>query len=676
MAARGDYARARRRIVELRAQAGDELREALDKQARTLEVLESIDVIRRLLREGETAAAARAAASILDALSHDEYARLGVVAAALSLLGRATELARRIEGGDETRQTREEVNAFVDYLGTELNELGRENVDRPLEHALDPEASLEDRYTLGDLLSRRPWKPNIAPAYEGVPESGPADASGRRIAMPVDGSPVIGRILIEQENREKVSTAPQTQAHGDGGDDVFGIIGKAALENWHVVLFSALIFAAFGYLAQAASPVRYQSDALMQKLRTTKLRTPESGETSEYVPSLPSKTVLQIVKQPSFHDRVSRRLENGGWTPEGEAEPKTYAMAPEAVAMGLTVKLTETGNETYLIEFSGENRDPELAQALAGAAAAEFREVHYEHVTSDAKANLEDYERRDARIQSDLEVIYAARLNEFAVDDTESVGVNIQSRTRQLVAAIHSSKEALAEAQIQLRAARDELETQVNIAQRLPEYDQPDTDARIEARRQFLDELERELYQHARKRNSFGPDHPIQEKIQELQDDIELIKAEIRELEKGSPEDLDERKLNPVRALAEDRVAQARTRVSIQHDKVERLEARIPALELELGQLRDEYLESERLRRQEEELLQSQERTKSVIEDLNAVMTSSDRELVLVSPASSARELERETLVGIAVGLVLGLVIGIGIAIGLLRRRRATTATA
>ena len=159
-----------------------------------------------------------------------------------------------------------------------------------------------------------------------------------------------------------------------------------------------------------------------------------------------------------------------------------------------------------------------------------------------------------------------------------------------------------------------------------------------------------------------------------MQEDIELVKAEIRELEKGSPEDLDRRKLNPVRALAEDRVARARSRVMMAQDKVEYLEKHIPKLETELEGLRKDYLQSESLRRQEQDLLASKERTDVVIEELSAVKASADRELALVSPAGPAQKIERETLVGIAIGLVLGLVVGIGIAIGLLRRRQQMAA--
>ncbi|MEZ5992988.1 MAG: hypothetical protein R3E76_11600 [Planctomycetota bacterium] len=680
LAARGDYSAARRHIAELLAVAGSDVeastRREIEKQGRTLEVLESVDVVRRLLRDGDTGGAASASNTILDALSGDEYARLGVVAAALTLLGRAGELARRVEGGDRTPDTREEVDAFVDYLGSELNQLERDSVDRPLQTALMPGKSETGAYTLGDLLSRRPWKPNLRPTLEAVPDG---SARTSAIAHPVGDSPVIGRILIEQEERERVSTTPQTMTEGaSGGQDIFDLVGRAALASWHVVLFSALIFAAFGYLAMAASPDRYESSALLQKTPTSNLRAPITGQTSEYVTSLPSKTVVELVKLPTFHKRVSARLNDIGWSPEEDgasaATPEKYPVTPAGVAAALSVTINETSREAYLIEFKAVHSDAAQAQAIAGAAAEEFRSYHYEHVTREATLNLADYEERAKRIRADLDDVYDKRLEEFATGDVQAIGVDIESRTRSLVNDIHVARSDLEDQKIELRGAREELDAQIVIAQRLPEYELPQQNERIKARSEFLEQLNRELYELVRKRESFGPDHPIQQKIIDLQEDIELVKAEIRELEKGSPEDLDRRKLNPVRALAEDRVARARSRVMMAQDKVEYLEKHIPKLESELEGLRKDYLQSESLRRQEQDLLASKERTDVVIEELSAVKASADRELALVSPAGPAQKIERETLVGIAIGLVLGLVVGIGIAIGLLRRRQQMAA--
>lgn len=674
LAARGDYTAARRRVSEL-LNAADalpegSLRAELEKQGRTLEVLESVDIVRRLLRDGDSGAAAQASNTILDALATDEYARLGVVAAALTLLGRAGELARKAESGRTGPETREELSAFVDYLGTELNQLGRDSVDRPLEVMLDPAASGQGAYTLGDLLSRRPWHP-IRPSLEAVPEG---QASGRTAAP--GQSPVIGRILIEQEERERVASMPQTQTSGSGvQQDIFDVVGRAALASWHIVLFTALIFAAFGYLAMAASPDRFESSALLQKTPTSKLRAPITGQTTMYVPSLPSKTVLELVKLPTFQQRVSTRLGEIGWG-EGEnpTELKKYPISPESVGRALTVNVTETGPDAYLIEFKAVHEDQEVAQAIAGAAAAEFRTVHYEHVTREATLNLTDYEERAKRIKTDLEGIYQKRLDEFATGDVEAIGVDIESRTKGLVRDIQQAKAELVTRGDELRAAREELDRKTALAQRLPEFDLPQQNQRIAVREEFLAKLDNELYELSRKRNNFGPDHPIQERIKELQEDIDLVKAEIRELEKGTPDDMDQRKLNPIRAQAEERVAEARSRMSMAQDRVEYLQKYIPKLEGELEQLRGDYLSSESLRRNEQELLRAKERTDVVVEELVAVKASADRELALVSPAATAREIERETLVGIAVGLILGLVVGIGIAIGLLRRRQVRAA--
>ena len=674
LAARGDYTAARRMLVELLSSESTlegELKHELDKQGRTLEVLESIDVVRRLLRKGDAGAAAQASSTILDALSSDEYARLGVVAAALTLLGRAGELARRADSTDGENKI--EVDAFVEYLGSELNQLGQDSVDRTLETLLDPAAVAQGSYTLGDLLSRRPWKSNLSPTVDAVPEP-QREARHSAIATPVGESPVIGRILIEQEERERVSTAPQTQTSAAGEQaDVFDIVGRAALKNWWVVLASMLAFAFIGYAAMTASPDRWQSSALLQKTQTSKLRAPITGEPTEYVPSLPSKTVLEFVKLPTFHQRVSDRLNNEGWGPGENPKPEEmqiYPVSPETVGLALSVTVTETSREDYLIEFRAVADDATEAQAIAGAASDEFREMHYEHVTREATLNLGDYEERAERIRDDLQEVYDQRMSEFATGDVEAIGVDIESRTRSLVVEIKNARDKYEDAKIELRAAREALDSHIRTAERLPEYELPQQDARVNARRQFLEQLERELYELARKRNNFGEKHPIQERIKELQEDIELVKAEIRELERGSPDDIDERKLNPDRAHAEDLVTAARSRVSIAQDTVNYLETHIPKLEAELEGLRADYLKSEALRREEVDLLRSKERTDVVIEELNAVKASADRELALISPAGTSQKLERETLVGIAIGLVLGLVVGIGIAVGLMRRRQ------
>lgn len=671
LAARGDYTAARRRIAELEPGAGEELQQALDRHTRTLEVLESIDVVRGLLRDGDTAQAGHAAHSILDTLSSDDYADLGVAAAALALIGRADELASRLQGDESDDATREELDIFVEYLGAELNHLGRDSVDRQLEALVDPSARLSGASTLGDILSNRTPAANITPSVEA--SSGNEDSQRHHeLARPRTESPVIGRILIEQEERERVSTIPETAVGGDaGGEDLLGLIGRAALQNWYVVAFCALIFAAFGYLGASSTPSRYVSSALVQKTRATKLRAPVTGETREYLPSLPSSTVLELVKVPMFHKRVSATLAGEGWQAPGENEAGSLNVPADTVGGALSVRLTNTEEGTYLIEFTAVHNERLKAQAIAGVAAEEFRRMHVEHVSESARANLADYEERSVSIETELDKVYDRRLAEFAVEETQAAGVSVESRVDRLVRDLHTAREDLDDARIQLRAFREELDTQINIAERLPEFESPETDARIESRRGFLDELERELYELARKRESFGEKHPVQDQIKELEEDIKLVRAEIRELEKGDPEDIDERDLNPVRAIAEDRVAKARSRVSIQQDKVERLEARVPALQNELDSMRDDYLESRVLTRREEELLSAKDRTEVVIEDLNAVLSSADRELVIVAPAGDAREIERETLLGIAVGLVLGLVVGLGIAIGLLRRRQA-----
>ena len=67
----------------------------------------------------------------------------------------------------------------------------------------------------------------------------------------------------------------------------------------------------------------------------------------------------------------------------------------------------------------------------------------------------------------------------------------------------------LMEAGLDLCAATQVGRYNATIAARAPEFELPEQDARIAARQGFLEDLERELYELARKRNNFGPDHPI-----------------------------------------------------------------------------------------------------------------------------------------------------------------------
>src|SRR5262245_59980460 len=106
LAARGQYSAARAALVDLQQAArGTDFAAEIPQLVRTLEVLESIDVVRNLMRTGNQEAASEASSRILDRLSDDDYAELGAAAAAVTLLSRAGELSRRRDGA--------EIDAFV-----------------------------------------------------------------------------------------------------------------------------------------------------------------------------------------------------------------------------------------------------------------------------------------------------------------------------------------------------------------------------------------------------------------------------------------------------------------------------------------------------------------------------------------------------------------------------------
>lgn len=675
MSARGDFASARRELESATPGADPEFREPLHRQAMTLEVLESIDLVRRLLREGDTQGASRASTTILNALNSDDYARLGVAGAALSLLGRAGELARRVEGGDRTAGTREEVSAFVQHLSRELTALERETVHRSLEAVLDP-AGVRTSSTLGDLLNRKPWRSGLSRPVEAVPEH---SQSGAHVpVMQGPESPVIGRILIEQEQRERVAAAPQTATQSRGFDP-FETLTRSALEYWHVVLAMSLLFAAIGYFAMVSAPDRYSSTALLQKTPQSNLRAPITNRPQNYVPALPPKTILQFVRMPTFHERVAERLSNTGWAP-GESpaanELKKYSLSPGVIAAALAVSVEDTGASTFLVNIVATHDNPDTAQAIAGAAAEEFRIVHYEYITREAAANLTDYEARQVVITQRIEGLRQKRLDEFKTADVLGLGSSLEQRIQSLLSQINGSRADLESARIELKAARQELDSQITIAERIPEFVQPESDARIGERVRNLNELERELRELNRKAQTYGPEHPSRKRITQLEEDIDLLRAEIKALEDEARQPDQKLPLNPHRATAEDRVSKARFRVTLNEDRVATLDKRLPTLEAELAGLRQSFLQSESLRREETDLVAQKSRNDVVIEEINAVRSSAGRELSLVSPATKAGKVPKDTLVGIAVGIILGLVVGIGVAVALMRRRQTRRAVA
>lgn len=671
LAAAGDYTSARRRLGEYVA-ARPELEAAsansLDEQRRTLEVLESLEVVRQLLRDGKTGSASRAADGIREALTSTEYARLGVVGAALALLGRAGDLARRAENGDRTTALREELGAFVEHLAAELNHLQVEQVDRRLQSVLQP--GDDPSTTLGDLLSRRPWRSNLLPAVE-QPQSAP---SGRSAAVPASqpangDSPVIGRILIAQEQQERVAPVAQPQPLA-GRVDLFDLVGNAALRYWHVVAGVALCCAAIGYFGVLSTPDRWQSSSLLQKSPQSVSRAPLTGRPETYVSSLPSQTVLQLATLPTFQERVAQRLSNTGWAEEPGAKPQTFPVSRDAVAAALNVTVDNTGGGFYSIRFTAISRDALTAQAIAGAASDEFQLLHFEHVTREADANIKDYEQRQKDVRAALDDVYKRRLDEFAVESSTAIGITVRDRIDQLVSELRTARTQQGELRTGHVAALQQESALREIAERIPPYEELPPDAKLEALRRLEIEMEKELYDLVRKRGDFGPEHPMQRRIKDLQEDLNLARKEIEEIERTNAADVDRRKTNPLRAAADSRVAEAKSAAGLVEMRLKAVNESIPKLEGELASLREKYLASDSLHREEETLQAQKERYDVILEELTAVRGSAVRELNLIAPAAKAQKVPRQELVGIAAGLIAGLVIGIGVAVALLRRRQ------
>ncbi|MBK9974006.1 MAG: hypothetical protein IPP14_04450 [Planctomycetes bacterium] len=679
-AAAGDFTSARKRLAEHMEAYPNGPVAQLNEHRRTLEVLESLEVVRQLLRDGKTASAARAAEGIRDALNSTEYAQLGILGAALALLGRASDLARRAESGERSPMLGEELGAFVEYLSSELNHLQTEQVDRRLQRVLQPAqtADAAATATLGDLLSRRPWRTNLLPTVSQKATRTQAEPEPQSQAQPADPvqaaasgtSPVIGRILIAQEQTERIAPVVQPQT-ATGSADTFDLVGRAALRYWHIVAGCAVIAAAIGYLAVLSAPQKYQSSSLLQKTPQSRLRAPITGNSEDYVTSLPSQTVLQLATLDPFRERVSRRLTDIGWTESGKPDPNTrIPITREEVAGALTVNVDNTGGGIFSIRFTAVSRDRATAQAIAGAAAEEFRQLHYEHMTREAGANLADYEKRQKDILAQLDKLYQRRLQEFAVENTDSVGVTLKDRIDQIILELRNARTQHDSLALQLTAARQAEQSLAEIALRIPPYEELAPDAKLLALHRLQADMEKDLFDLLRKRSDLGPEHPMQRRIRDLQEDLNLVEKEIEELERTNAADVDKRKVSPLRAAADSRVAEAKAASALLQLQFDAVGKDVPKLEGGLSRLREQYLASETLRRDETSLVAQKERNEVILEELSAVSKGAERELTLLSPASQSQPVPRQELVGIAIGLIAGLIIGIGIAVALLRRRQ------
>ena len=668
LAASGDFTGARRRLtqyVEAEPETPGANVVALDEQRRTLEVLESLEVIRRLLREGKVDSASQAADGIREALSSHEYSRLGVLGAALALLDRAGELARRAVAGDESSTLKAELDAFVTHLGGELRQLQAEQVDGRL-HLLTQPGRVTS--TLGDLLSRRAGAAPMMPMIEAQQ----AAPSARGAAAPAQAStgdgPVIGRILVAQEQQERVAPAPQTVT-APGHVDMFDLVGSSALRYWHILAGLALGLAAVGYLAVAGMPQKYSSRAVLQRSTQPAVSAPNLGNPGDIVKPVLFQTVLHMATSEDFNQRVSRRLQQVGWA-DGEGESATYTLTSGDVARGLTSTGENPGTEGYLIKFHAVATDDRTCQALVGAACDEIRAWYFQQRTADMERQIQVYTRYLEEARAGLDRINARRLTEFTFKDTTSVGVSIQDRIDQMMGDLRKATADLQSERINLIAAMQEEDALKEIAERIPPFEDLPPDARLEALKKFCADLEKEHLELARKRDEYGPEHPIQKRIKGLQEDLNLAEKEVEELERTKEADVEKRKPNPYRTAADSRVVEAQARTSTIRLRITSLELAIPGLQDELGRLSEQYVASLDLRRQEEGLQRDRDKYQRTLDDLANVRAAAARELDVYVAPTRGTPVARQELVGIAVGLVAGLVIGIGVAIALTRRRQ------
>jgi chromosome segregation ATPase len=161
-----------------------------------------------------------------------------------------------------------------------------------------------------------------------------------------------------------------------------------------------------------------------------------------------------------------------------------------------------------------------------------------------------------------------------------------------------------------------------------------------------------------------------------MEEEVELLRAEIKELEENKEEGNRQLPLNRERAYAEDRVAKAQARMTLNEGKIEAANETIPKLEAELARLKDSRLESSDLREKEKTLVEDIETYDMRIKEINSIRKSADLELSLQSAAAEPYRIQKQSLVGIAIGVVVGLVVGIASATGIYRRRQVRRALA
>lgn len=680
LAAQGDFASAREALSLLEQAIGESespqakaALQSLPRLTRTLEVLESIDVVRNLLRAGNQPAAAEASARILDRLGDDDYAELGVCAAAVTLLSRAGELARREEP--------EEIDAFIAYLGGEMAELEQRRFGEPFKRMLG-EKSRDASSTLGDLLNRQPWRSGLQPAASENAQTRTEAARVPTIDKPGEagGAPVLGKILIEQEPRASATPQTQTAAAGDG--DVFDVIGRSVLNYWYVTLGTALLFSLLGYLIAVVQTPKYQATAILQKSPSSQVRAPISGQASVLAPALPREAVAEMSRMLSFHKAIEVRLAAEGWSPaEGPdkgQKQRTSAVTMDEIAVALKVTVKDTGGTAYLIEFAATHADENTARAIADTAARVFKQRYYETLVAEPDANLRDYKTRAAILRKEQEQISEQRVKEFYVaSDSEAAGVSTAERIRLLVQKLgesrqnHSNaKHDVAAAKLEYKGFQDQLaETPLTI----PNPNKGSGNPQLDALYKKWQEVSDELLDLDRRRAEFGPKHPIHDRINELRVQRAQLQGQIERIEEETGARSNTMP-NPAYSNVALRVKEARAKLDEAELREKRWSDDAQRIETELNGLRDRYLASEALKTREAEVVELLKQNSIVQADLEAVISAAKRDLHEVQFALRAAPVEPKILIGIAVGLVLGLVVGVVIAIALLRRRKLAEA--
>ncbi len=367
-------------------------------------------------------------------------------------------------------------------------------------------------------------------------------------------------------------------------------------------------------------------------------------------------------------------MKKNGYTPtsfdEKESKNIPIPVSPDEVRGSLSASLDSVGKGSYSINFTAKHPEALYAEAIASGAAAAFIDFHREQLTRQTRDNKREYKKLLSVVTSKLDAIKKHKLDEFQISETQAIGFTLEERIKALLKDLKETNEKKDQAKIDIDVALKNIEFLQAYADKIPMHDVDSFSERALALENLLTELRKEYYSLTRKRSDFGPDHPMQTKIRELNEDIQLIERELEEIRTGDAADLDRRNINPERAKADGEVAMVRSQ---HHDATLRFEMeskKIKPFEEELATMRKVYESSREMRVEENSLNERKVNYSLKIEEMSAVESSADLDLALLSPDIRATAIKTNSLIGIAVGLILGLIAGILVAIMLLRRRQ------